>query len=88
MPFYPVTLVQLSTRGAPHNFTPIVRPKTFPAFDGTPERTVPTFRFYFDGLIAHVHAHADDNGETAALGPIIVGAEERLVAVTVRRQSQ
>jgi len=43
---------------------------------------MPIFRFYFDGLIAHVHNHHSDDGYTATLGNLIVGASEQLILTT------
>ena len=47
-----------------------------------PVRDMPIFRFYFDGLIAHIHRHSSDDGYTAELGNLIVGAEETLLINT------
>ena len=44
---------------------------------------MPIYRFYFDGLIVHYHRYASDNGETAKLGNIIVGARRELVLTTI-----
>ena len=81
--FYPVRLIQLSTVGVVHNHTPITDVKHIPAIDGQPERQIPIFRFYFDGLIAHVQRQAHDDGETEALGPLVVGNQTKLVVSTV-----
>lgn len=50
--FYPVTLIQLSTRGPRQNLSPL--PQEIPSHDGE-NQSYPIFRFYFDGLIAHIH---------------------------------
>lgn len=81
--FYPASLTQLSTRGPEHNQTPFVQTKLVPAYEGMPERHIPMVRFYFDGLAAHVHLHASDEGETAALSHTVVGAGPRLSIGTV-----
>jgi hypothetical protein len=83
--FYPTLLTQLSTRGAAHNFTPIAM--DIPSSGGAAARPVPVFRFYFDGLVAHVHRQADDNGETAGLGSAVVGADAKLALGTVPFES-
>ncbi len=62
--FYPAVLTQLSTFGVIHNHTPLAKTKVVPALAGEPERRIPIFRFYFDGLIAHVHNQASDEGYT------------------------
>lgn len=47
--FYPTSLLQMITRGPSHNLGPI--PTNF----GKGRNQFRTFRFYFDGLIAHIH---------------------------------
>lgn len=81
--FYPTTLIQLSTLGQIHNFTPLIQEKTIPGFGEGPDKHIPIFRFYFDGLIAHVHNHANDGGFTESLGELIVGANTTLMVSTV-----
>jgi hypothetical protein len=81
--FYPTSLTQLSTLGITHNITPFAQVKTNPATDVSEACEVPFFRFYFDGLIAHVHRHTSDNGETVGLGPLVVGHGTKLVVSTV-----
>lgn len=81
--FYPVTITQLSTIGVIHNHAPISQIKEIPSLEsGEPTIYLPIFRFYFDGLIAHIHKQASDEGYTAALGNMIVGASEELVFST------
>jgi len=81
--FYPITLTQLSTRGDVHNLSPISQEKPVPGIDDQRDRLIPIFRFYFDGLIAHFHRHAKDDGYTASLGAIMVGLEKTLRVVTL-----
>jgi hypothetical protein len=82
--FYPMTLIQLSTKGFGHNLSPIAQVKTIPSLaEDQGARDLPIFRFYFDGLIVHVHRHASDDGYTASLGDIIVGASRDLLVTTV-----
>jgi len=86
--FYPAQITQLSTIGPIHNYAPQLQVKTFPRVedDGTGEvsveKKIPIYRFYFDGLIIHFHAHASDDGFTAATGNFIVGAETDLLVTT------
>ncbi len=77
--FYPAQLTQLYTRGEIHNHVPIADTKVIPAYGTTPERHMPIFRFYFDGLVAHIHRHATDSGYTADLGPLTVGDGNTLI---------
>ncbi len=80
--FYPAMLTQLSTIGIPHNHTPIADTKRIESEDKT-SFDIPIFRFYFDGLIVHFHRQASDNGYTAKVGNMIVGAKKELIVSTV-----
>jgi hypothetical protein len=79
--FYPTTLLQLSTRGPTQNLVPLAGQKAVPNLDGTPPRIDPFFRFYFDGLVAHVHRQSA--GETDQFGPMMVGAGLKLLLPTI-----
>ena len=80
--FYPVTLIQLSTRGEIHNTAPIFVTKPVPVVGDLPSRKIPMFRFYFDGLIAHIHRqNADEHAHE--LGELVVGAGAEAKVVTV-----
>jgi hypothetical protein len=81
--FYPARLLQLSTVGETQNLTPILRDMPIQNFDGTPDRSVPIFRFYFDGLVASIHRHASDDGYTTSLGALVVGHSDRLLVGTL-----
>jgi hypothetical protein len=85
--FYPTQLIQLYTLGEIHNHTPIAQTKTILADDNEPERQIPIFRFYFDGLIAHFHRHACDDGYTLGQGSITVGHGEELLVTAVPYES-
>ncbi|KAA6490788.1 hypothetical protein DXT98_01095 [Agrobacterium sp. ICMP 7243] len=82
--FYPATLAQLSTLGIRHNQTPITGSRPIFSLDGTaPLRQLPIFRFYFDGLIIHFHRQNRDDGDTAGLGNLVIGASEKLIVSTL-----
>ena len=84
LPFYPAQLTQLSTVGVIHNQTPIAEVKTIPSLeDGMSPRDIPIFRFYLDGLLVHIHRHSSDDGFTAEIGNMIVGASDSLLLPTV-----
>lgn len=70
--FYPAILTQLSTRGPSHNQTPIPDSKVIPATSQNLERTLQTYRFYFDGLIVHMLRPPSEAEPTLPLGPMIV----------------
>lgn len=55
---YPIQLFQIVTRGAPHNRTPLLeqKPANPEIQDG---EQVSYVRFYFDGLICHIHLNHD-----------------------------
>lgn len=86
--FYPAQLTQLSTMGPIHNHAPVMQIKSSPRLKATVEGEesaeiiIPIFRFYFDGLVVHFHAHSSDNGFTADIGNFIVGAENTLLVTT------
>lgn len=47
---------------------------------------IPAFRFYFDGLIAHVHRQASDNEYLVKLDTLashMVGGSDKLAVLTV-----
>ncbi len=81
--FYPAMLTQISTLGVIHNLVPLAQIKIVPSVDGGRDQKIPIFRFYFDGLVAHVHRQSSDSGVTAELGPMVVGGEADLVISTV-----
>lgn len=81
--FFPITLMQLSTRGPQHNHAPIAQNKVIPALGGQPAETVPIFRFYFDGLIAHFTRDFKPGFSEAYLGPQAVGHSSKLLIPTV-----
>jgi hypothetical protein len=70
---YPISITQLSTKGIIHNATPIKQMKRVPG-----GRDQMIYRFYFDGLIAHIH-----RGKLKDMGDLIVGLENRLTLSTV-----
>jgi hypothetical protein len=74
MDFYPTTLLQIASRGPAHNLTPIAEDNTFDIGDGVMHRHH-IFRFYFDGLIAHMHRSRSIEG----IEPFIVGCSPDLV---------
>lgn len=87
--FYPVTLTQLVTRNFPHNCSasrlikrqPMVDPSTGQLAEDA-SREIDHYRFYFDGLIAHMHIN-DDAEHVASVGPVYVGQGNELVVTTV-----
>jgi hypothetical protein len=83
--FYPIQLTQLSSKGIMHNQTPYPDIKYVPNLDdpAAPEFELPTFRFYMDGLIVHVHRALPPTYDVAQLGNLIVGVESSLVLSTV-----
>ena len=87
--FYPVTLTQLITRGVPHNYSAIRQTKLEPIPDlETGElkegvwREVDHYRFFFDGLIAHMHITADAE-EVAEKGSFYAGNGSELLITTL-----
>jgi hypothetical protein len=83
--FYPTQLTQLSTKGVMHNQTPIQDVKYVPNLEvpSAPPYKLPTFRFYFDGLIAHMHRALPVAYSAEKLGNLVVGSSSDLVLSTV-----
>ncbi|WP_084499921.1 hypothetical protein [Luteimonas mephitis] len=83
--FYPIQLTQLSSKGIMHNQTPYPDIKYAPNLEdpNAPEYELPTFRFYMDGLIAHVHREMPPSYNVVQLGNLIVGVDFSLVLSTV-----
>lgn len=79
--FYPVELCQFSTAGILYKNAPIMMMKTIERDKN--RQDIPIFRFYFDGLMTHMHRRASDNGLTEWFGSSIVGAGDTLVVATV-----
>lgn len=52
---YPVQFYQLVSKGPEHNRTPLLEKKLVPRLDGSIEIEIPYVRFYFDGLVTHIH---------------------------------
>jgi len=81
--FYRVQLTQLSTKGLIHNMPPIAQYKEVKNLViGMKHRVEKIFRFYFDGLIAHIHC-PDTESAGSDYGPLVLGAEEDVVLSTV-----
>jgi len=81
--FFPISLIQLSTRGVTHNQVVIQQVKTQGGMMGLPLEYVPFFRIYIDGLVAHLGTGTYSQADVADLGPLIVGNEKDLVISTV-----
>jgi hypothetical protein len=52
---YPIQLFQLISRGPRHNRTPLQERKPLYEDDGSEGAEISYVRFYFDGLVSHVH---------------------------------
>ncbi len=76
--FYPMTLLQYSTRGGHHNRSPICW-RGLPPSKEVPY--VPQFKFYMDGLAVLIFSSL--NELPPGLGDIIVGVESHLVVLTM-----
>ncbi len=82
---FPMSLTQLATKGDVHNLTPLAQERPREAFRGD-RGTIPIFRFYFDGLIVHIHRESSAK-DVAQLGDMIVGSSESLLLGTVDFES-
>lgn len=83
--FFPVQLTQISTKGIMHNQTPYPDVKYIPNLndpDAAPEE-MPTIRFYFDGLVAHVATKLPASYDAEQIGNLILGGGPTIVLSTV-----
>lgn len=82
--FYRISLTQLSTKGVIHNMPPIAEYKDVRSVvPGLAHRVEKIFRFYFDGLIAHVHLPETEPHWKQDYGPMVLGAARDLTVSTV-----
>lgn len=81
--FFPISLTQFSTKGEPHNHSPLRSVLQIPEVDGEPAHNVDFFRFYFDGLISHFHLPRQGKLYDK-MGPMVLGMEKgRIVLPTI-----
>jgi hypothetical protein len=78
--YYSASLIQITTRGPAQNLTPLADTKVIPNLPGLGHQTIPMFRFYFDGLLVHIHRVSLGD---LALAPSMVGASSKLIVNTV-----
>lgn len=71
--FYPCWLTQHHQVGFTHNQTPVKQAKTLPALGGSPSQSVPIYRFYIDGLVAHFHEVDADGSPKITENELTVG---------------
>lgn len=77
---FPVVLTQISTIGPRHNYGPVAdRRPAWPDRRNGP--TLPFFRFFMDGLIAHIYPDRSSL-DTAELGPFVLGGKADKVVIT------
>ncbi|WP_375460740.1 hypothetical protein [uncultured Enterovirga sp.] len=79
--FYPLTLTQLSTLGERHNQAPSKFLKNIPAVDDADGVSVPTNRFYFDGLACHVALEGWSSDKVEDAGAFVVGNDPDVLIV-------
>jgi|GEM_PF-3330646 len=63
--------------------TPVMKFAPNPFVPGGTPIAIPTYRFYLDGLIAHVHRATPLGYSVEVLGNLILGAEDSIVLSTV-----
>lgn len=78
---FPMSLIQLSTRGDIHNLTPLAQEKPRD-FINAAKGKIPIFRFYLDGLIVHFHRRSNAR-EVGGLTDLLVAGGEHLIVSTV-----
>jgi hypothetical protein len=80
---FPIQLNQLSTRGVPHNLTPISRMVADPDPNGGDTPPYPIFRFYFDGLCVKFDRRSLNQQFVDQHKRVLVGASDRLAISTM-----
>lgn len=73
--FFPVTLTQISTLGVRHINAPMAQIKQSITVNGFTTKPQKIFRFFMDGLIAHVHMPVSQD-EVDGMWPMLVGPSE------------
>lgn len=82
--FYPIQLLQLSTRGRTHNNTPFRKTVTEPdPINGGETPPYEVIRFYFDGLVTTFDTRTFTPEEIDARGRVLVGYGPKLYLGTV-----
>jgi len=76
---FPIELIQLSTRGETQNMAPIATMKDIEDVESNTKRTVPFYRFYFDGLVIHIGMSTT----STVVSGLVLGTETQLVLPTV-----
>jgi hypothetical protein len=82
--YFPTSLTQLSTLGVTQNLTPFLRVKDIPAVGDFEGAQVPYYRFYLDGLIAHIHPNGANPLGADGNDPLTLGANESATVLTVK----
>lgn len=81
--FFPCWLTQHHQIGFPHNQTPIKWTKAIPSINGSLERQIDIYRFYFDGLVLHFHDTSSDDADEFANCTLTVGYDSELLVTCV-----
>jgi hypothetical protein len=85
--FIPCQIIQISNEWFVHNHTPIVDEKQIPRVsEDLPDLVVPIIRFYFEGLIVHLHYTELGGINQRDWGALKVGGDEKLIVATVTWQ--
>lgn len=79
--FYPITLLQIAKLGPHHNLGPIMQ-EEYIDLGGGATWLQATYRFYFDGLVAHVHRPHEKQTKVADAPALFVGSGDRLLVQT------
>lgn len=79
--YHPIVLSQIDSRGFTHNHTPTIQEVEFPFEDGV--RKASYYRFYMQGIVAHIYPEGcDDLFSTAPMS--FIGGAEKLWVFTRR----
>lgn len=79
---FPVSLIQLSTRGEIHNQSPYIDFKPLIYQNNTDHKSIKILRLYMDGLIFHIHLSQLPREHTQN-NPIFIGASDHTFVTTI-----
>lgn len=80
--YFPILLVQLSTKGKIHNHSPLIEDFTVEPYGQGPGLTFKIVRFYFDGLVVHIRLTKDEEW-TRNSGNVFIGRSNELLLTTI-----
>ncbi|MGY4230087.1 hypothetical protein ACVMIH_007448 [Bradyrhizobium sp. USDA 4503] len=81
--YFAVHLIQLSTLGAVQNLSPFGKFMRIPELGDVKAHSIPIFRIYLDGLIAHIHPNRDTAYDGRKMGTLVLGQCDFTAVLTI-----